>query len=250
MFTRLSVLAVLAALFIMGCGGSSQSLPTSEPQSSAETEETPSSPSAAEGQSEPGGSLSNVGTITGSAEGTTFTDHYRVGPLVYGETALPEEVLSACEITDPAVIARSVFARGQVTISYEEGSLPTSVGLSPAETVKAETGGALPNGELGSGDAALVAFQAGGEWLCQGGSFTLDFESGESQTLPFWIIVPQILTNIHPRVPASASNTWYFSFIGPLNEIFTTSGPGATTCPSEGGSKIDLLFLYNRSGSC
>ena len=221
-----------------------------QPQSSAETEATSTPPSMAESGSEPGGPLADVGTITRSdEEGTTFSDHYRVGPIIYSkEGTPPEEVLEACNVNYPTLTARSVFASGQVTITYQEGTLPTEVSLGTVGEAVVQD---VDNGEAESGGpVGPVAFRAGGEWLCQT-SFSLEFQPGESQTLPFWIIA-RILSNSQPRVPASTLNAWYFNFIDPyyVNHSVIIHGPGTGWCTEGPWGKEQRLFLYNRSGGC
>lgn len=243
-------LGVTTLMFAVGCGSASHSPPPSEPQSSAETEATSTPPSMAESESEPGGPLADVGTITRSdEEGTTFSDHYRVGPILYSkEGTPPEEVLEACNVNYPTLTARSVFARGQVTITYQEGTLPTEVSLGTVGEAVVQD---VDNGEAESGGpVGPVAFRAGGEWLCQT-SFSLEFQPGESQTLPFWIIA-RILSNSQPRVPASTLNAWYFNFIDPyyVNHSVIIHGPGTGWCTEGPWGKEQRLFLYNRSGSC
>ncbi|MHB8492796.1 MAG: hypothetical protein ACYDA6_11375, partial [Solirubrobacteraceae bacterium] len=181
-------LGLATVILLVGCGSASQSPPQRALQSSAETETTPTSRSAEESRSELGGPLADVGTITGSPEkGTTFTDHYRVGPLLYSnEGSPPEEVLAACNITNSTVIASSVFARGQVTIAYQEGTLPTEVVVGSLASVQE-----VNNRDLGD----VVAFSAGGKWSCNSTSFVLHFQPGESQTFPIWIIAAGVLSN-------------------------------------------------------
>src|SRR5260221_1251168 len=189
-----------------------------------------------------GGSLSYVGTITGSGEGTAFSDNYRLGPLLYSkEGTPPEAVLNACNLNNPTLIARSVCARGQLTITYQEGSLPTAIGINSWEEVV--------QGKL----YGVVAFRVNGEWQCRNEEgLTLEFQPGGSQTLPIWVIAVQVLSNAQPRVPASVLNTWYFNFVGqPLGNqgSLTIHGPGAGWCEEE-FSEEERLLLYNRSGSC
>lgn len=250
-------LSAATAMLAVGCGSSSQAPPPSEPPQSAEAEVTATPPSTEEGEteSEPGGPLADVGTITGSdGKGTTFSNRYRVGPLLYSsEGTPPDEVLEACNLNYPTLVAGSVFARGQIIMTYQEGTLPTEAGLGSAETIVQEInrGEEYGEGELNS----AVAFRAGNEWLCRT-QLSFEFQPGESQTLPIWIIVPQVLSNAQPRLPASAYNKWYFSLLGPhfatgaTGPKLTTHGPGATSCESAYGTEEQLLFLYNRSGSC
>lgn len=245
--------SVATAILVVGCGNSSHPQPPSKLQASAETEETTTPPSTEEDESETGGSLSNVGTLTESdGEGTTFSDRYRIGPLLYSnESTPPEEVLDACNLTDSAEIATSVFARGEVTITYQEGSLPTEVSLGEGYggVQAVDKGEEYGEGQLDS----AVAFHVGGEWWCADTGGAIEFQEGESRTIPIWVIVSRVLSNAQPRLPKSVLNTWYFEEIGPplgIEPRVITSGPGAATCKGAYGSDEQLLFLYNRSGSC
>jgi hypothetical protein len=236
-------LGVVLAMLTVGCGSETNSPSQSEVQSSEETEVASTPPSTEESQPEVGGPLSYVGTITGSGEGTTFSDVYSLGPLLYSkEGTPPEAVLNACHFNNSTTIASSVFARGQLIIKYEEGSLPTEVGITSWENIV--------KGNL----AAVVAFRADGEWQCRGieEEFFLEFQPGESQTLPIWLTGYERLSNAQPRVPASVLNTWYFNYIGqPLGNQgrLTIHGPGAGWCEEEFNEE-ERLLLYNRSGSC
>lgn len=246
-------LCVTTALLVVGCGSSTRPVPPSEPQPSTETEEAPVRQSVEESDPEPGGSLSNVGTLTESdGEGTTFSDAFRIGPLLYGnESTPPEEVLVACNLTDPTETATSVFARGRLTMTYQEGRLPIEVNLGGGYGGIQEVNQGEEYGE-GQLDSA-VAFRVGGEWWCVNGGGAIEFQEGESQTLPVWVIVSRVLSNARPRLPKSVVDAWHFEAIGPplgvgLSPI--ARGPGAATCQGAYGSEEHLLFLYNRSGTC
>jgi hypothetical protein len=247
----LILFGLATAMLVVGCGSSSP--PLNEFRASTETEETSAPPpSTEESQSGPGGPLADVGTITESdGEGTTFSDRYRVGPLMYSEEVTPpEEVLEACNLNYPTELATSVFAHGEVTLTYQEGTLPTEVSLG---SVTGPVVQEVYNGEVESGNLNnLTAFRISGEWSCTSTSLGIEFQQGESQTLPFWVIVPRVLSNAQPRIPASVFNTWYFEAIGPYlgSRTVKTSGPGAALCEGAYGVEEHLLFLYNRSGSC
>lgn len=255
---RLSLGLFLAlAVILAGCGSSSQPPAPSEARPTPNAEEATSSPSAKQPEPEPGDSLSTVGTLTETdGEGTTFSDNFRLGPLLSGgEHAPPEEVLDACNLTDPAEVAESVFARGQVTLTYQEGQLPVQVNLGGGYGGVQE----VTTGE-GYGEGALdsaVAFQVGDEWWCVTGGGAIEFQKGESQTLPIWVLVSRVLSNAHPQVPKDILDRWYFEELGPplgmpgINHSVATTGPGAGRCARRyGASKEQLLFLYNRSGGC
>jgi len=192
-----------------------------------------------------GGPVSFVGTITGSdGQGTTLVDRYSLGPLIYGsEGAPPEVVLNACRINEPGAIASSVFARGQVTTIYQEGSLPLAIPLNSWEE--------LAQG----GDYFLIAaFRLDGEWRCNSETelgASMELEPGESLSVPIWVVGVRVLTNAQPELPASVTNAWYFKFIASVNGYsrLSITGPGAAQCEEELGEE-QRLMLWNRSGSC
>jgi hypothetical protein len=192
-----------------------------------------------------GGPVSFVGEITGpDGRGTTLADRFSLGPLVYGsEGTPPEVVLNACQINDPGTIAASVFARGQVTASYQEGTLPLSMPLNSWE-------------ELAQGGAYFLttAFRLDGQWRCNSetglGDFT-ELQPGESLTVPIWVVGSRVLTNAQPELPASVTDGWYFKFVASVNgySSLSISGPGAAACEEELGEDRRLM-LWNRSGTC
>jgi hypothetical protein len=239
------VLGLVTALLVLGCGSGSQ---PSAPQPNQETEispeaEEPTHEAVEESQTEVGGPLSNVGTITTSPEkDMAFVSHYSLGPLMYAsEGTPPEGALEACFPSSPPQIARSVFARGKLTVTYSEGSLPV-------EEYTTNTLRAVNANEEGAG---LMAIEVGGEWYCRT-SFYLSFEPGGSQTFPIWIIVEGVLTNGRPRVPASTYSGWYFNpiILSSYGGDETIHGPGAASCEREWEGTVERLFLYNRSGRC
>ena len=140
----------------------------------------------------------------------------------------------------PQQIDSSVFIRGQLKVTYQEGSIPTTV---PTIT------------ELIAGEDTLgigLALDVDGSWQCTeliGTSF--EFQPGETQTFPFWLILPGILTNEQPRVPVAVQNSWYFNFFGQqlgLEEV-KVGGPGKVWCEDEYLEEW-RLFLYGRPGRC
>jgi hypothetical protein len=263
-FAALAVIAVVLA----GCGGAGHSnascerfhagpeylacingepIPTTEKPA---TNETPSPPV----EEEVGGPLSEVGTMTGEvAEATTFREQFQLGPLLYSDEGTPPQpVLDACRfVTAEPEIAASVYARGAVNFTYTKGSLPSAISLGFAEQpVKGE--------DIQGG--GLMAFNVGNEWICdsESDSATLQFQSGESQEIPFWFVGYNVLSNSRPKVPPSIYKTWHFNFLpehsGSANVM--VRGPGAgTACAEEdetGGTYEDdrSLFLFNREGGC
>lgn len=245
---------VLLVIALTGCGSGESAQERSEiaenqaeiaariAEAEAETEAQPQDSAATEAE-EVEGPLSYAGTITASGHGTTFVDRYQVGPVMYGaEEELSSEVVSACASSSPAVVARSAFARGELTVTYKEGSLPTTIPIAPS----------LVGGE--DIEIPAMAYQIGGEWQCKetmGVGSSLEFQPGESQTLPFWWIDVGVLTNDQPRLPKSTLDSWYFEPFDQFGgvEDLTPRGPGASWC-EEGYIEEWRLFLYNRSGHC
>ena len=208
-----------------------------QPSSSSSVQTTASPPST----EEPGGPLSYVGTITGSGNGTTVSNRYSLGPPLYSkEGTPPEEALRACLVSGQAAIDSSVFARGQLTLTYEKGSLPLKI-TAGAEYVRSE-------GSL----AALTALQIEGHWHCTAeelDNISLELQPGERQTFPFWIVFEGVLNNAHPRLPGTAFTGVYFGFMGGLYGKMEVQGPGRGKCPGAYGEEWQLL-IYNRSGRC
>lgn len=188
-----------------------------------------------------GGPLTFVGTLTGSGHGTTFVDRYSAGPLLYGkDEAPPGALLSACDYTRPQQIDSSVFIRGLLKVTYREGSLPMTIPTATEVLGGAET------------EATGLALRFDGAWQCSelvGTGF--EFQPGETQTFPFWLILPGVLTNEQPQMPKEDINSWYLGFFGQqlgLQEV-AVAGPGKAWC-EEGYIKEWRLLLYNRSGHC
>jgi hypothetical protein len=228
-----------------GLSGAEYTICTIE-RSKEEEASTPSEPvdtTEEEPPEEVGGPLKSVGTITASvAPATVFRDHFLLGPLLYSDKGTPPEaVLNACGINDPSLIARSVFARGQVTIKYEEGSLPTPLGINFSEVVRGSING-------------RVALRIDGNWQCGNEpAVSLEFEPGESKSFPLWVIAIEAVSNAQPRVPKEALDTWHFDPIGVYDAEDSESeisGPGTGQCENEFEEERYMLLLYNRSGHC
>lgn len=197
--------------------------------------EVPAEDQAAAAEESVGLPLTDVGTLTASdEEGTTFTARYKLGPLLYSQEGTPSEtVLDACGANYTTTIQETVFSRGEVTITYQEGSLATTLPLVPTETVSGEAYG------------GITAFQVDGQWQCGLEAIVLSFEPGETKRLPIWIL-SQVLNNAEPEVSEAALTTWRFTppeFT--TYPVVSASGPGAARCPSETGEE-DMLMLYAR----
>ncbi|MBS1885298.1 MAG: hypothetical protein JSS97_20290, partial [Actinobacteria bacterium] len=181
--------------------------------------------------------LENVGTIAiSNHKGTAFVDHYKIGRLIYPDEAMPpEEVLSACNLTYQSVLDKSVFAPGEISVSYTEGSFPELMGIDAESTIQGNGPG-----------MEVVAYQKDGQWLCRQeelASTSYEIQPGETWNLPIWFIAEEALSNAQPRISTETRNEWHFRFVGPnMYGNWKYSGPGAGEC---GG--YDELYLYNRS---
>jgi hypothetical protein len=241
---RLGVLsvAIVALALLVGCGSAAHSGTPEETQPSEQREAVTTAPAnVEEAEPEPGGPVAYVGTITGTdGEGAVFRDSYRIGPFFYNQKATPpESVLSACNATTPSIIASSVFARGELSVSYVRGILPLQVGIPPEGIVAGEQFG------------GVTAYQFNGEWVCRQASIPLaiEFQPGETQTFPIWVLAEFARSNAQPRVGPSTFDNWYFNYIGsPLNGSRTplrVTGPGTAQCYN-----WQQLQVYGRSGNC
>ncbi|MGH9521220.1 MAG: hypothetical protein ACRD3E_01670 [Terriglobales bacterium] len=251
---------VLLTLLLAGCGGSSGSGSTAslaEPCAKAGltlaeygacihrelAEGRPATSREPEGTEPPeeeiGGPLSYVGTIKNSdGEGTTLIDRYRIGPLSYGEEAPPPAaVLEACGVNSPSETAASVFARGQISVTYREGSLPETIGIGEENTVEGE----------GIEGVLQVASLVNGEWQClqqEPGSGGMELQPGETVIFPIWFVGDLVLSNSRPRLPQDVLDSLHIRAVGSLNLIsgeLQISGPGAANCEGE-----LRLLLYGR----
>jgi hypothetical protein len=263
---RLLITAIgpLAALMLVGCGSGTSEAPTtasdgcagltgseyavcmgaSQARQQAEASGELSDAEAPEDteeavEEEVGGPLAYVGTMTESdGKGTTFRNEVSLGPLLYSEEGTPPEaVLDACNLNYSSVIASSVYARGELTATYLEGRLPLTFPLSYYEYVAGEV-------------LTRPAIEVDGEWMCMDeNEMYLEFQSGESQTHPFWLIMP-VLTNAHPRLSESLLDTMYIHFLGPPLYGWETwqkfQGPGRAECSED----EQRLYLFDRSGEC
>lgn len=228
---------------VSGCGSSGSS-ETSEAKAVGTVEEEGIKPVE---EPEPeieelGGPIEPVGTMIVTDErGTTFKETFSIGPLSNGEEAPPPaSVLGACDFSVPSQTAQAAFARGEVSVSYTEGTIPEQVVINPQGMVEGE--------ELFD---AAAAVELGGEWLCIGEVGTsYEFQPGETQTLPMWLVVGGILSNENPQVTSDVYNTWRFHPVGPpdllLRRPSKVTGPGAIKCDQY----ETQLYLYNRSGTC
>jgi hypothetical protein len=235
-----AVLLILAVLLVAGCGSSSspeisevEPIEAAQPYEAEVTEEAEP-----EEASEP---IESVGKMVVTDEkGTTFTDSFKLGPLGEGEEgAPPASVLSACNYVSRGLTATAAFARGEMSISYTEGTVPEYVPIPPSGIVQGE--------ELYD---ALVAYELNDEWQCAQEELetsSWEFQPDETKAMPIWLLVGDVINNERPQVPAELYNSWYFSPIGvELRKPSEVTGPGAISC----GKYESRLYLYKRSGHC
>ena len=236
------VLLILGANLVAGCGSSSApEVSEVEPTEAAETRDPEVTEEAEPQPEEIGGPIETVGTTVVTDErGTTFEDTFKLGPLGEGEEgAPPASVLGACNYVSPGLTARAAFARGEMSVSYTEGTVPVYVAIPPSGIVQGE--------ELYD---ALVAFELNNEWQCAQEELetaSWEFQPGETKTMPIWFLAGNLISNERPQVPAELYNSWYFAPVGlPLRRPSTVTGPGAIKC----GQYETRLYLYKRSGRC
>jgi hypothetical protein len=237
--------ALLAAVALSGCGGTDAEAEQADAAVATEEREVEERERELEREEEKETEerqLENVGTITGEGEGTTVRNKFRLGPLLYSdEETPPEAALSSCLLSGSAAIASSVFAKGELQIEYLDGTLPIQIYLSN-ELVQAE-------GLQGT----LAAQEIDGEWLCaieDVYGVYYELEPGETQSIPFWVVAPGVLSNAQPKLPGSVEDAWYFDFVGPVGNQteLTFRGPGAVFCDEEFAEEWRLM-LFNRAES-
>ena len=181
--------------------------------------------------------LDTVGTIAiSNHKGTAFVDHYKIGRLIYPDEGMPpEEVLEACNLNYQSVLEKSVFAPGEISVSYTEGSFRELMGIDAESTIQGNGPG-----------MEVVAYQKDGQWLCRQeelASTSYEIQPGETWNLPIWFISEEALSNTEPRVSEETKDEWHFRFVGPnMYGTWKYSGPGAGEC---GG--YEELYLYNRT---
>jgi hypothetical protein len=237
---------VVLLLVMVGCGNGQSSAGDQAAHTRADAaigapaETTATSTSAA--ADEPGGPLETAGTLVKSdGQGTTISQDFRIGPLLYGQDDQPpNEVLDACNANYSTTIAQSVFARGEIDLSYTEGSLPLTVTFDPSAMVYSINGDGL---------LSAMAFQVDGAWQCgaDSNSINLVLDQGETETLPFWFLA-SVLSNAEPRVSQATLDSWAFGsgvFLSQGNQSSwetRTSGPNAARCSND-----DVLMLYAKA---
>jgi hypothetical protein len=249
-------IGVVVMLTLAGCGSSHeetvdqvQQQVEAEEAVAAESVEPAASEEAApatqtEAETEVGGPLSYVGTITGAGDGTVVSGRFSVGPVLYAsEGTPPEALLSACYTDAPVVLDSSVFVRGSVAVTYERGTLP----ILPNGFADLVTGEDTELSETSNG--ATYGYLVDGEWQC-GMQVITELQPGETQTYPFWVLFSGVLSNTQPHLPADVPNSWRFRFLGQtVTPHRTIRGPGKGWCEENYGMERQL-FLYNRSGQC
>jgi hypothetical protein len=210
-------------LLVSGCGSSSTSV--SNPARSTTQASDTSAPAAGNSanapqttgtatgsttadSSTPGASATPaatyVGTIdVGDGSSTLYQESFSVTPFMYGNqgAAPPTDETAACG-GDLGPTDQAVFVSGTTTVTYAKGTVPGE--LIPAWSTAGPLGGLQADGGPSVGRYAL---QVNGNWVCDdaisnGGWPGLTIQPGASVTIPFWITIPNEITNSHPRMTA------------------------------------------------
>lgn len=224
--------ACLVAVVLSACGSSAsvarkQSADTTSSTSSSTIGKSP----------DLGQPLRYAGTITISGRRTTITASYRRGPIFYSATGVPPSgALQTCEWSDPGLISKTAFMRGELTLSQTRGSAPLNLLIEPVLLVS---------------HAGRTAINVKGHWEC--GLYAqvpLTLHSGESTHYEMWLLTEPPLGS-HTITP-SMSKSWRFepnaftaNDFRPRKTV-ATSGPGARQC----GGTTPFLFVYPTAQSC
>jgi hypothetical protein len=245
------LVGVLGAL--TGCGSTHTAssptvvtIPPSSPPQASTVASTPTQTATTSAPPEAGGQPT-LGAITATnGHGTAIKQEYRLGPPLYGNTSPPPaEALEACNANSPELVASSVFASGEDTVRYTEGSLPIQVHIDPVDVASAAVRGETA--------ATRVPFSINGRWQCDSSSqeMTVTLQPGQNTTYPIWVIIENAMSNQHPHVGASELHEWEFTGGGihPETDFLETrhsTGPNATGCQGQGGV---LLFAKGTGDS-
>jgi hypothetical protein len=241
---KINTIAVSAiALILAGCGSGHDIVVTVTAQPRPVPARPVAAPPAASSSlapaSDPGGPLSEVGTITQLDKETSFQSDLKLGPLRYGTAnAPPPVVAAACNAGTASTLATSAYIRGQITLSYTKGTVPTGAAIDPNDVVRGI-------GDIGL--QALLALEVDGQWVCNPASFSWTFQPGQTATYDAWFILLDARSNAQPTVPQSGLNGFVFNIVPSLDQIgfdgarVVTSGPDAAVCTSLGGDSDALL---------
>ena len=232
---RLAVVALSVAVILGGCGSAQTTVGTSPPASPGVVATTHAAATPA--PSEPGGPLHEVGTMTETDDkGTAVHLQYQLGPLGYSPAVVaPTAVLEACHEDYATTIAQTAYSRGQMSVSYTEGSLPTEIALG--------ADGAISGTSTATKWSGSVAYDVEGQWKCpanEEAGTSVTFQPGETKTFPLWVLSSG-LSNAQPKFTSTVIDGWEFTgvTIGDSPMEVTTSGPNAGKCENK-----DVLMLY------
>jgi hypothetical protein len=177
-----------------------------------------------------------IATVTQDDDGTDVSELYQLGPISYGTDAgAPSAALTGCGSYANAEPATNAYAEGQVTFRYSTGSLPLDPMISLdhvfEDSENYEDGGA-------EGMIGMMAIEFDGQWTCGGedqeADFNITLQPGEVSTDPFWLILPQVLTNAQPKLTQLQLNSLVFNPGIELNNappvVYPTIGPSAFNC--------------------
>jgi hypothetical protein len=231
---RLALVATIAAVVLGGCGNERVAVGTSPPASpGVATTHAVATPAPIE----PGGPLHEVGTMTETdGKGTAVHLQYQLGALGYSPAVVaPPAVLETCHEDYSTTIAQMGYSRGQLSVSYTEGSLPTEVALG--------ANGAVSGTSTATKWSGSVAYDVEGEWKCpanEEAGTSVTFQPGETKTFPLWVLSAG-LDNAQPRFTPTVIDGWEFTgvTIGNSPLEVTASGPNAGRCDNK-----DVLMLY------
>jgi len=245
---------------LAGCGGSQagtttrtqQVAPTTAPATTPTTTTATTTTTTAASVAP---TTAEIGSLTYSGSGTKYTETYRVGPILYGkDNHEPEASADAACSDSSSDWPTEAFIYGVVQMSYVQGSVPLTMSADSDSAQNSVDTSVFPN-PLGE-----YAVDLNQQWICpniadqNGGnaaSFTL--QPGGSITLPFWIFMPQVISNANPTITAKQANV--ISIQIPLGASQTTttlsaSGPHAANCANNGIALLPYATLPLRSESC
>jgi hypothetical protein len=240
---RRRLVAWLPALMVLALAGCGSSSPSSSPASSAQPVANAStgptgSSSGSQTTPAPAATLPEVGTYTMVAKNTKFVSKVLLGSLQYGQAgAPPAEVLSACPTDEETSdsVGNEAFAQGELEMSYAEGSVPLQMVID---------GKGAMTGAGGPSDTVVHSSQG---WTCGGEGLQYTFQPGQTETVQFWILNRNALTNSRPRLSQTELNGVTFNLVpsGTWEQenhtTITLSGPQAATCSEYGPEKYKVL---------
>lgn len=194
--------------------------------------------------------LRYVGTGFWSENGTTLTERYLLGRVLYTRNGgVPQAALEACNQDFPTALATDAYVQGRITVSYTKGRVPTYV------QIGGDTSGI---NQLGGGttfDAVPAIKDMSGNWQCPAtsaddGIVRVTMQPGGWVSLPVWYIFSDAVSNTQAALTAAEMNIMT-PVINVVSDQFsypwpdaTWSGPTVATCQQHGGT---YLFPFAKS---